>query len=49
MEANPERGRRFASAMNTFASMIPLEPLFNAFDWAAFGKATVVDVGGAWG
>ncbi|KAF2163211.1 hypothetical protein M409DRAFT_68527 [Zasmidium cellare ATCC 36951] len=49
MEAHPERGRRFASAMNTFASLIPLEPLFNAFDWASFGKATVVDVGGAWG
>lgn len=49
MQAYPERGRRFASAMNHFSSLIPLEPLFNAFDWASLGKATVIDVGGAWG
>nr|POE49519.1 o-methyltransferase bik3 [Quercus suber] len=49
MEAHPERGRRWAGAMNAFAATIPLEGLLSSFDWTSFGEATIVDVGGAWG
>lgn len=30
---HPDRARRWANAMSQFASRIPLEPLYNGFDW----------------
>lgn len=47
---NPEKTRRFGSAMST---LVPeghaATFLSSAFDWAALGKSTVVDVGGSTG
>ncbi|KAM0545987.1 hypothetical protein ACHAPJ_011099 [Fusarium lateritium] len=47
----PEREKHFAGYMKSVASNrgTHLRHLVNGFDWAALGKATVVDVGGSTG
>lgn len=35
--------------MNFRASKISMDPIYEQYDWKALGKATVIDVGGAYG
>jgi SAM-dependent methyltransferase len=35
--------------MSAYASKIPLQPLFDAFDWESLGDCTIVDVAGGYG
>ena len=49
LQQYPERSARYGNAMSFRASKIPLDPIYDNYDWAALGKATVVDVGGAYG
>ena len=49
LQKHPERSQRFANAMSARAARIPVDYLFQCFDWQALGKATVVDVGGSHG
>lgn len=49
MRKNPDRMNRFAHAMQASATRRSPAPLFEAFDWASLGKATVVDIGGSQG
>ena len=50
-EAHPEKAKRFAGAMTSFASFPNSGPEFlvSGYRWASFGNATVVDVGGSVG
>ncbi|KAF2964106.1 hypothetical protein GQX73_g9477 [Xylaria multiplex] len=49
LASDPQRTRRFASAMGLMQSMPGFEPLaaLDAYDWASLRSATVIDVGGS--
>jgi hypothetical protein len=51
LASDPQRTRRFASAMGLMQNMPGFTPLaaLDAYDWALLGPATVVDVGGSEG
>ena len=49
LQKYPDRLMRFGNAMQASAARRSASPLFDAFDWASLGKATVVDVGGSQG
>ncbi|KAI1848706.1 hypothetical protein JX266_005565 [Neoarthrinium moseri] len=51
LEGDPDRARRFANTMWLMQKMPGFEPsaALDAFDWAALGESTVVDIGGSTG